>query len=233
MEEIFALVIPPLLTLIVLIVPIIIIVSQFKQYNKVQKQREAQRIEENRKRETERKLRESQESIKKATEEKRKKEEEKRQVESWTVRYTQSPYVQKYARAFANEFTNRIRSYNYDIHSREIDVNTWRSASYANELTYLKVDGIDFYKENVKEFDNEFQLQGFLNAAAIVAEEIVKREYVASHPVGMKGEKYKIEISSRYSPPRFYGSYDYYHNYTVELHYLATNPCYEPPKDLI
>ena len=193
----------------------------------------------------------------KKAEKKRKEEEAKRLVEQWTSTYQKSPYVQKLAQALAYEFIYTIQNITYDIHKKEVSVYVERNAYYEVDQTYsermfvandLRIDGFDFYKENVSqyEFKNEFQIQGFMKAVAIVAKEIVTKEYVAKHPVDVNGQKYKIWAGGGYpygqwsDPDHQYDENDRKEGYgwwnyecSVNLGYSAPNPYYQAPKSLI
>ena len=185
---------------------------------------------------------------------KAKKEEEARQVKQWSENYKKSYYAQNLAKIFARDFIDAISCITYDVHNKNVKVDIERNAYYtiicepSSPKHFRKpvIDGLDFHKENLKAFDNEFQLQGFMEAMLEIAEEIVKREYVAKHPVDVNGEKYTIWKATGY-PFREWDNCDgewneqdrkdgfgrWHYTYSVSLLYSAPNPYYEPPKNLI
>ena len=258
---IIALLIYALLCVLVTVAYIVVIVKIVKKVKQRAEEKRIAQIEEARRRKEEAEYRKKvEEEQRKAEEERRKaeekarEEEEARQVKQWTETYKKSIYAQRLAKIFASDFINAISCITYDMHEKDVKVKIRRNAYYtilherSNRKSFFEpvVDGLDFYRENLKSFDNEFQLQGFMEAVLEVAEDIVKREYVAKHPVDINGEKYKIWKGTGYPIKKWDnddGGWDeddrangfgwWKYTYSVALLYSAPNPYYEPQKNLI
>ncbi len=167
----------------------------------------------------------------KAAEAERKVEEEHRLMQEVERRllekYRSNPYLknqhlQKWAKEFAHEFITKISGKICgDIHYDKITIFCRRYGT-KNEIL-----GFNFYKENVKPFESDDQLQLFMDTLLAFAEEIVKLKYVAKHPVNINGDRYHIKRDSYW-----YGNGNY-RTYRIYLEYTAPNPYYQAPKSLI
>ena len=176
-------------------------------------------------------LRKKAEEEQRKAEEKRKQEEEKRvmqEVERRLVeKYRSNPYIknqhlQEWAKEFAHEFINAISGKICgDVHWDKITISHNRRGN-KNEIL-----GFNFYKENIKPFESDDQLQLFMDTLLAFAEEIVKLGYVAKHPFNTNGDRYHIEHGSCWEGP------DYCRNYVIYLKYSAPNPNYQAPRNFV
>ena len=227
------------LYLLVPIVWTILIVMIVKKITRKRKQEAAKReeydrraAEYNKRKAAEEAIRKKLEAERKAEEEKRKQEEEKRLMQDVEKRllgqyngkipYLQNQHLQKWAKEFAHEFIKTISGKICgDIHYDKIIISCRRSGRKDEIL------GFNFYKENIKPFESDDQLQLFMDTLLAFAEEIVKLEYVVKHPFNTNGNRYYIKHGSYWDGP------GYYRNYVIYLEYSAPNPDYQAPRNFV
>ena len=152
-------------------------------------------------------------------------------IEMYTADYKNNPRAISLAQDMVGHFIQNIQNAKRDVRTPTIAVSEYRYASYniqsSSDITNLRIEGIDFVKENLKPIDDELQLLGFMDAIAANAEEIFKKTYESTHPKDISGTEYTVQLKKEFE--------SYQDNsrakYSIYLTYEAPNGYYQAPKE--
>lgn len=152
-------------------------------------------------------------------------------IEMYTADYKNNPRAISLAQDMVGHFIQNIQNAKRDVRTPTIAVSEYRYASYniksSSDITNLRIEGIDFIKENLKPIDDELQLLGFMDAIVTNAEEIFKKTYASTHPKDISGTQYTFQTKKNRREDAYKERIDYF----ITLSYEAPNGYYQAPKE--